>query len=202
MKKLNQAILAVAATAVLSAPALAANKFNDHYTAPQQTSWANNFYVGGQGGWAHYASDDFPGIKRNSFTLGGFVGYNFNQYLAAELGYKYIDGPKAGNDEILGADVYSNLITFMGRFNIPLTQSISAFAKAGGAWMRTDADLNFLGITIANEHESRVRPIVAGGLEYRLNQSIGLNAQYTRVFGGGKLPSYDLVTGGITYYFA
>ncbi|MBY7700756.1 OmpA family protein [Vibrio harveyi] len=153
MKKIALAVATVLAGGVMSNVALA------------------DAYIGGKLGYnalndACYL--DAP-CDDDSFAAGMHLGYNFNEYVAAEYGVDYLGNftanfNKAGKNTVDG-DLWA--LTLAPKFNLPLTDSWNLFAKVGAAYMMAGDEKDFV-------------PTGSLGAEYQINYNWSLRAEYQR----------------------
>ncbi|ENP8338891.1 outer membrane beta-barrel protein [Vibrio harveyi] len=105
----------------------------------------------------------------DSFAAGMHLGYNFNEYVAAEYGVDYLGNftanfNKAGKNTVDG-DLWA--LTLAPKFNLPLTDSWNLFAKVGAAYMMAGDEKDFV-------------PTGSLGAEYQINYNWSLRAEYQR----------------------
>ncbi|WP_085319206.1 OmpA family protein [Vibrio harveyi] len=153
MKKIALAVATVFAGGVMSNVALA------------------DTYIGGKLGY-NALNDachlDAP-CDDDSFAAGMHLGYNFNEYVAAEYGVDYLGNftanfNKAGKNTVDG-DLWA--LTLAPKFNLPLTDSWNLFAKVGAAYMMAGDEKDFV-------------PTGSLGAEYQINYNWSLRAEYQR----------------------
>lgn len=153
MKKIALAVATVLAGGVMSNVALA------------------DTYIGGKLGY-NALNDachlDAP-CDDDSFAAGMHLGYNFNEYVAAEYGVDYLGNftanfNKAGKNTVDG-DLWA--LTLAPKFNLPLTDSWNLFAKVGAAYMMAGDEKDFV-------------PTGSLGAEYQINYNWSLRAEYQR----------------------
>lgn len=153
----------------------------------------NGAYVGiGFGNlWSDWNDQPRPsGIEGDDgFTFNLDLGYQWNQYLAAEFGYVYF--PSASHLSAYATYVAAKMLVVLPyRFNL--------FVKAGVAYHH----LNIQGDT------SFFSPVFAGGVAYAFLDNLSANLQYMYLGGdsnlGGNLgvtrvPSGNSITVGLDY---
>ena len=194
---------------------------------PQATT-ANNsgFYVGGQVGrdWMRAKSQTASGLtaKKGSHT-GGFAGrldagYDFNQYLSAEMGYTYL-GSYDTQISPLPATFKRSLYAFdaMGKVTYPFADKLFVFVGAGAAYVHSDyTSGTMFGVNYTGENglkHGAIRPKAELGVGYNLTDNVALDLSYSRIFGVGSpmtndlqlnkkyLPNIDMLGVGLTYKF-
>lgn len=123
------------------------------------------FYLGAKAGGSRVDDLCTTGeCDDNSWALGSFFGYEFNDYLALEAGLDTLGETTGSGYQDAGLVSYS----LAPRFSLPLTENIDAFAKAGGAYVEygDKSDSSF----------------VAGvGLSYSLLPNIDIQLEYQRL---------------------
>ncbi|MFN3016399.1 OmpA family protein [Vibrio coralliilyticus] len=134
------------------------------------------FYLGAKAG-ASWVDDlcTTGECDDNSWALGSFVGYEFNDYLALEAGLDTLGETTGSGYKDAGLVSYS----LAPRFSLPLTENIDAFAKAGGAYVEygNKSDSSFVGSV---------------GLSYSVLPNIDIQVEYQR------LTDIDIDTHGIS----
>lgn len=129
---------------------------------------ADDIYFGAGAGAAH-----FNGLKKvegvnvgqeDAAAANAFMGYNFNDYLGAEMGYQY-----AGRGNTNGNRYENQGGTLSGIARLPLGGDFSAFAEGGAYWAHTD------GLTTK---DTKVSPLAGLGLTYKVNDALDLQARY------------------------
>ncbi len=174
--------LAVAASLVAVAPALAADAI---YTAPTQpaapvasfapTDWSGS-YVGVFGGYSfgRFADDDGNRLDADDFVLGGFGGFNVQNGnyvfgIEGDVGYSFVDVP-AGGGGLLEQGAFGSL---RGRIGYAFDPAL-IYATAGVAATSLTASTNnnsesntHIGWTAGIGADVLVTDNVFGRLEYR-----------------------------------
>jgi len=217
LKRLLASALLVSSCATFAATTNNNSVFRSLQTPPQ-----HHFYVGAGAGWGrNNVKRDNLGIpvwskadfKKGSWAASAFFGYNFDRYLAAEVGYMYFNGAKvnvANNTTPPFAPlafnrserVHTHMVDLMGRVNVPLSQYITAYAKGGFAWVHRTGDIEVNGTKIVNVGSNKFRPIAAIGVDYNINRDWSVGASYTHLFGDNKVASYDALMANVTYHFS
>ncbi|WP_432696968.1 porin family protein [Marinobacterium sp. YM272] len=130
-----------------------------------------------------------------SYTLG--LGYRFNDYFSAEIGYADLgaasvstDGPTSGDvlgiNGTLNGDISADATGFLYgvRGNLPVTESFNLFARLGMLHWQSDADVDLTvdgtNINGSAELDNGTDPYVGLGADYFFNDSISVNAQWNR----------------------
>ncbi|WP_119392086.1 outer membrane protein [Taklimakanibacter lacteus] len=189
MKSLKIALLATAMTAGVAAVAQAADPSVPVEETPpvQQEYQDSGFYVRGDLGWSflNWGDDD------DAFTLGGGVGYQFNDYLRSDLRVDW-----SGDYEVApGAD--ASLTTVLGNlyFDWKNDSMFTPYvgAGAGYGWVDADDGLSDDGFTYA----------LMGGVSVDMSQSIALDLgyRYRELMINGENPSDHSALAGIRFKF-
>lgn len=221
MRKL---VVSVIGAVALTASAFAMAGGPDNMGNPVKTS---GFYAGADMGYS-YSPNGFDklnstaksdlntlGIKqtKDGFVFGGHLGYNFNQYIAAEagylrlprIGYKASSGAFGTSNDFVGHE-NNNALYLAAKASYPIYDKLSVFAKAGYAFIfsNTGASFQVNGVTYntTGASETYYNPLVGGGLEYRVLPKLGVNASYTAIIHvKNEYPTTHLFMGGLNYYF-
>ncbi|HLF66063.1 MAG TPA: outer membrane beta-barrel protein, partial [Gammaproteobacteria bacterium] len=141
--------------------------------------------------------------KDGNFGGRVYVGYQYNQYLAAEIGATYygeadvtVNGTKV-EPETYGGDV-------VGKMFVPVFGPFSLFGKAGLGYLHVNDAANYDTSSSVSRTENRINFIYGLGAEYSINANLYLDAGWSRNLGrsdiGAKyLPDADLYTVGLGY---
>lgn len=153
MKKIALAVATVLAGGVMSNVALA------------------DTYIGGKLGYnsLNDACHLNAPCDDDSVAASMHIGYNFNEYVAAEYGVDYLGNFKANFNKpglnTVDGDLWA--LTLAPKFNLPLTDSWNLFAKVGAAYMMAGDEKDFV-------------PTGSLGAEYQINYNWSLRAEYQR----------------------
>lgn len=164
----------------------------------------DTFYLGGRVGWSKFYKTESQKVRHaNKVTddgVGGgaFVGFQATQYLAAEIGYDWLGKVKYkshGSHEVGKLSAQGIYVTGKASYPISfITNDLDAYARAGAFVHRTK---------FRNDHDYNVSPVVALGLDYRLNQDFSTRLEYQWVNKihneGPTRPNNGLLTLGVTY---
>ncbi|MCE1874847.1 outer membrane beta-barrel protein, partial [Enterobacter hormaechei] len=122
-------------------------------------------YVGGKMGksWLEDACVAGQSCDKDDSTLGAFVGYEFNDYIAVEAGFDNV-----GDFDNTSFGGHVEAITLAPKFSLPITEDIALYGKVGGAYVMFDGkdDYSYLG---------------AAGLEFNLSQNVTARAEYQTI---------------------
>lgn len=176
----------------------------------------SGFYVEAQLG---YAWEDWNGIippifgvittdnADGGFTVGGDLGYQFNNNWSLEVGgYYLVSRPRftiAGVGSFKITDWFIYLAPKL-MVHFPWISGLDWYFKAGVAYRRLTADDFTGGIMAAGgDHVDYVRPIFGSGMQYVFDFGLILGAQYLYVPGrAGQAPDIHQLTGTLGYLFA
>ena len=175
----------------------------------------SGFYVGAGIGKSHarFKTDDFtagnPTIAETVDNVDtgykAFIGWQFNQYIAAELAYaslgrysyKYTNA--IGQSSTIHYD--TNALALSGVFNIPISGGFSALLRAGvsaNKAERSGLDGNLQTVPQVGRTEKTRASLMGGaGLQYDIasNASVRLEFEYYGNFGEQKGPGIQTATG-------
>ncbi len=149
------------------------------------------------------------------------VGYDFNQYVGVVVGFNHYHSYKydvAGAVAAGGAastpfaltNVKRRIYTFdaMVKGMYPINQQFFVFAEAGGAYVNMKYSQAVPATTITTSSSDCIRPKVGGGVGYRVNSHVTVDATYTHVFRKGHLvdgnnyfPGLNAGLVGVSYKF-
>ena len=207
----------------------------------QHTKTPGLFYIEGAVGgafsnWSDSLSYIFPSPTSSQFTnldagftFGGDVGYKFNRYFSIEAGafslpkVNYTIQSKTNTYTATDSGSISNwLIDLAGKVTLPVASisGLDMFGKFGMAYRAgnfTDNETFNGGATtlIRPSVFDILEPVVGSGLQYAINDSWAVNAQYlyvpygilsTTILGPNQadhisIPAAQLLTGGISFTF-
>lgn len=209
MKKVIMSL--AAGSALLASGLVMAGGADDAAVNP---GYHSGIYLGADVGYGGVAGDKFQTtlrteqldntikVKDSGVTAGAHIGYDFNQYFAAQVDYMYLPHMKVSGNTFLDTDVTSQLfgIAAKGQYSFMQNQA-SVFALAGISvvYQSIDGTDGILSSTNA-------APYVGAGVEYRVMPKLGVSAQYRAVIDtssdnsriGGTV-QMGLV--GMNYYF-
>ncbi len=122
-------------------------------------------YLGAKMGqsWLEDACVAGQSCDKDDTTLGGYVGYEFNDYIAVEAGFDNI-----GDFDSTSFGGHVEAITLAPKFSLPITEDIAIYGKVGGAYLTFGGkdDYSYLG---------------AAGLEFNLSQNVTARAEYQTI---------------------
>lgn len=167
-------------------------------------------YVGVQAGYgaqriesvATITSPIIQANRKNGIAGRIYGGYKFNENLAVELGgSKYSNATwKALNNTTITLKTYA--VDLLAKGIVPISDKVSVFGQAGAAYVKANISApNNTTLQSANF----VRPKVALGAEYAINENLSANVTASRIFKKGSvtdnkyLPNLDMATIGLQY---
>jgi hypothetical protein len=192
------------------------------------TSQWSAVYVGAQGGWgkADYDLDKFleangfdDHIKQEGFAGRGYIGYQYNQYLAFETGFAGFSEVDLTNDM---GDIQTTQWDLLLRVGTPLGCGFRGDIKLGAAYIMPFTHLADFETPVGADDDTALEDdtgrdddignglrIVAGAsLTYSFWNNFSVDLSYLHTFsdpesdeGGIHVPSLDLVTFGVSYLF-
>jgi OOP family OmpA-OmpF porin len=148
-----------------------------------------------------------------------FAGYNFNQYIGAELGLANYAQSKASVSlpGIASAQVKYNMqaLDLVAKAYLPIAQSgFNVYALAGAALVNSKVKGTAQSDIIAEINGSqtvttrKVRPIVGVGASYDINRNVTTALEYSHIQGTGNLqtsdkaiPNADMISFNVSYNF-
>jgi OmpA-OmpF porin, OOP family len=134
----------------------------------------NPWYAGARLGGTHYSDLTNNNVKSNSqddddVAGGVFVGYNFVPWFALETGYTYLGEADFGAN----GSVKQQGIDLVSKFTWHATDSIAAFAKAGGFYYFADGKDGFSGLD-----DDGLIATTGAGIEYTFNKNVSARLEY------------------------
>lgn len=146
----------VLSASVLSVPALADKRNN------------SGLYLGGSYGWFKSHGGEFDD---NNDLFAGTLGYQFNEYFAAEA--EYLDFSEFGNDDEVNGDLKG--VGVAAKARLPLTNTFGVYGRAGVYAYSLDVDA-----FDESETYDEVSPFVGAGADFRMTDSLTAFVEYNR----------------------
>lgn len=168
-------------------------------TAYAEDEWQHNVYVGGKIGRSHVSYDLSSGsiasaeqqlgknlsIDRSDTIFDAVVGYKFNAYISAEVGYLDLGDYSAKVDAQNKARASVSGATISALWSYPFDEKFSVFARTGLMIAKTSTKIRYINSddAVVREHESRsdVVPVLGVGANYNLTKNWQLTAEYRDV---------------------
>ena len=194
-------LIAAGATSIAMTSALAGGP--DVAPPPAPMASDTGVYLTGNVGYARVNWRGVFGPKFSRRGKGGFaygfdLGYQWNQYLAAELGWFYLPKVRVS----AGGQIKSWFAYLAAKLMAPVGDNFNVFLKGGVAYRR---------IRLPSGRANVWRPLFGGGFMYTFNQSWMFNVQYLYVGAGSRAlvsgaffqtPAAHVFTAGLGYMFA
>ena len=140
-------------------------------------------------------------FQRNGPTWSGWFGFLFNRYLGGEVGYVRMDNVQAAGI-ISGLAVKDTVepsmtyVTAQGR--LPITNTIKAIGKVGGAYVYGKEKLVILGMRTVRS-QSKTRPYYAIGAEIDIDEKLSVNATFSSSTKKDLIPRLSVFQIGVQY---
>lgn len=166
-------------------------------------SWFSKYPLKNTGTSTTYSTTS--SVDDTGFAGRVFLGYQFNQYGAVELGGVYL--PEATFNKVGGTTTHADLkqysIDLLAKGTLPLGTAFGLYAKGGLAWIhRDDLEATISGTKYeSNITKSKVVPVLGAGAEYNFTDQFTTDISYLRYFPSGNLRATDLYSVGFTYKF-
>lgn len=182
--------------------------------APMAVSSDAGFYLGISGGWGLTNWRNLDGVfsavgltgdkveKDNGFVGRAFIGYDFNRYFAAELGYTYFFNKP--NLDLAGVDTNfvknTSAVDLMGKIKAPVADNLDLYAKLGANYLMTKFDNNM------SSHDN-FNVAYGAGVDYMITPNVIANVEWLRFNGHSRLnvndyqPYTDAFLVGLRYKF-
>jgi OOP family OmpA-OmpF porin len=171
-------------------------------------------YLGGDLGWGT-THQSFSKANINSFTAAGnnglagriFAGFDVNQYFALESGYTKFSNSTpqvSANSQAINRDIKTYAVDILGKVTLPLQDSLSLFAKLGGAYLNETNLGAVTGTVVTRKTQSKFLPSFGAGVGYDISKSLTTDVSWTRIQATSNtnyLQSTDFVGAGLTYHF-
>lgn len=203
MKRLIITITAMTTTiATLSAYAVAPGFYMGLMLGPA-TNGSGDVQAQKQGGGTTLATP-----RSSQFGTRIYMGNKMNDYVGLELGLDYFTKIKYDSKNVEtcnSPNATVKVVDFLVKGDYSLGTYFDVFGKAGAGYVydTTSGSLNpdpskACGVTKRDGH---VRPILAVGGSYDLNQNWLFDLTWTHILVGGTIKSVDHIAIGVTYHF-
>lgn len=220
MKKVILTLATASALALVTTGMAASGNAMDSSYSDNSNSSAAGLFVSGDLGRSTI-SDSTKNTDNNttvtqkeggSFAWAINAGYQFNKYLAAELGYISFLDASSSTSGTNGGSTSSSLggFDFNAKGIIPVTDKFSVFAKGGMIDMQESIRVtDNATATILTSKDSVWTPDFGGGVSYNLAHNVALNAQVIHAFQKNftkkgvkvSMPGATAYLAGVTYKF-
>lgn len=172
------------------------------------------FYAGGELGWSNLHFSDNPFNTQSGTGLGGGaqIGYQFNPYIAAELGYLYFHNVSQNFAPFGNANYKEQAGDLLIKGTLPLNNYFSIYGKAGAAYVDSQTELSTSDLYFApngnvynNAYFSQsthpIRPVYGIGVSYNITPNVSADLGWTRIQRNNTIPNADIAALGLTYHF-
>lgn len=188
MSRIRRAVLAVALAIPWGAQA-------QGFLNGPDSSW----YIGGSVGQSAQTDTCFFGASCDGTDTAyrAFAGYQFNRYLALELGYGDLGTASistAGITQSFGVKAYDVVVLGI----LPVAERLDVYGKFGAYRATTDFSSNFPGVP--NQSVDNNGPVYGVGVQYDVTGNLGVRAewvQYARTGNNGFIGTSDVEVTGI-----
>lgn len=222
MKKVVVGFVSAAALATISM-AMAGGMTGTGASDNQAVSNSNvsGVYVSGDlgVGMVDYKKSDFndpitgaapSSFKKYAFAWGANLGYQYNQYVAVELGYLSF-GQAKSNTSYNGIPL--TVKSSFGGFDavlkgiLPVNSAFNLFAKAGAVDMHAHPSVSGPAAPfLTTKSQSTWMPLIGAGAAYNVNSNVALTVQDDYAFrthgkNGFIMPAANDVLAGVSYKF-
>lgn len=175
-------------------------------------------YVGGQLGYGN-THNEISSHKGDGLAGRIFAGYQFNNYLATELGwanYHTIHAKKDfySLDRSVGWDtkLKTNVVDLTVKGIVPVAQDLNLYGKLGGAYVIQNLNVKGYGINRDGTGQTHVKgdatqkkllPTATVGVSYDLTSNVSADVSYTHIqkIGNNSPDNIDFLGAGLTYNF-
>ena len=132
------------------------------------------FYAAPEIGRVHLNFDKDDDIGFGGFSFGGFGGYKFNEYIAAETGFNYVGGLE-GKEEF-EANFWN--LKAGGRAFIPVSDTFSLTGKVGAHWWKLEHD--FTDADVSDVKDDGVDAYLGIGINAAVKDNVSVSVDWTR----------------------
>lgn len=166
-------IIASVALALVASPAFAAKSRGTKSYEPASSMMQAKFYIGVSGG---VVSTDVPTLdaalisKPATNANAVFIGYDFNKYAGAELGYTSFNNLELGADTVVKSTAAS--LSVVGK--LPMGQVADLFVKAGYASTSTQVDVG----AVSGTAQTLGGATYGGGVQFNLGKHMNVRLAY------------------------
>ena len=152
-----------------------------------------------------------PDLNNNAIAYRLAFGYQLNENLAVELGYRRFsntDINASGSGYAAGASSKERAYDLVGKSIVPLTNQLSAYGKLGIAYVKANSQgyANAIAPNTASfsNYSNTLEPTFGFGLSYTLKPNVPIDVSWNhiqKVGGSSHAPSSDFYAIGVSYYF-
>ncbi len=188
-------------------PALSVSAFaGSVHSNVSSDTLSQGIYVGADAGYAKMDYKKAPlmtSVENAGFTGRIFGGYQYNQYVAAEMGYMYLPEVKGEYGGIANVTFNQQIIDLMVKGMYPVGNDIDLVGKAGyAAVFRSEEDGHVADFTVRlHNGDTKYVPVLGGGADYHITKNVIADVTYLHYFKNGDLPATDFGGAGVSYLF-
>lgn len=128
--------------------------------------------------------------------INGNAGYQLNQNFAVEGGYTHFATEDFGYG-VKGKGNYAFDLAAKGI--LPIQNGVSAFGKVGIAAVHHTVSIAIPGIPTQSQSWTKPAALLAAGVSYDVNDSVGVQTQFTATTKNGEVPAMYGVTAGLKF---
>lgn len=125
---------------------------------------------------AHKYCDHAVDCDHADTSVRGDIGFQFNQYWSAELGYTSFGTLLKSHDNNFDARQKANAWTVSGIGTLPVADRLGLFGRVGAARYDTDSSGTVQGVPVKDKN--RVKPYFGAGVKFDLTQNFAIRAEY------------------------
>ncbi len=153
-----------------------------------------------------------PDLNNTAIAYRLAFGYQLNENLAVELGYRRFSNSDIAtgvtNGYTAGASSKERAFDLVGKSIIPLTNQLSAYGKLGMAYVKANSQ-GYANATdpytaSVSDYSNTLEPTFGLGISYALKPNVPIDFSWNRiqkVGGNNHAPSSDFYAVGVSYYF-
>ena len=180
-------------------------------------------FIGGTVGFARANYGDLdkalydaaPSSSQGGVDAGAYIGWHFNQYFDAQVGYLYLPTNKySGGGNSLS--LKTQAIDLLGKAYLPLsnlsssiTTPVSVYAQAGAAYVFSKFDGDVQGASFTVDKHDGLEPAYGVGVAYSFNKNVVADINWLQIYGPKvsagdsslKSPLINTINLGLTYRF-
>jgi outer membrane protein OmpA-like peptidoglycan-associated protein len=166
--------------------------------------------IGPAGGFAAFHGDDLQGFG-DSYGFNARGGYRFNDFLAAEALYEYMDDfgttVSVNRRRVGTVDITTNNFSLLGKVILPTGTRIEPFLVGGVGFLNANVTADFNTSRVhahGAESDTEFAGRVGGGVDVWITRNIAayVDSAYVMPTGGVSNLRYFSLGGGIKYSFA
>ncbi|MBY0545006.1 MAG: outer membrane beta-barrel protein [Gammaproteobacteria bacterium] len=207
---IKKVLLALATTMLAASTSVFATAKNGLYLGLQMGESKANYSDNSSGLNSFFSQPTLPNasIDENSFAGRLYMGYQWNKFIAAELGYNYLGNVQFNN--IFGisgadADLRQQAADLSAKVMLPITKQFNVFALGGGAYVwakawNTSTTADTMGVEVGSS-QGTFTPVYGLGADYDFNEHWGVDVSWRRFIANGDLEQTDLAMAGVAVHF-